>query len=83
MSKVQDSKIKSLKELPHELLKTIYTTGIVEAENERSGSFMHMNQTTIYDKINEMFKNQIIMMDTKDALKKYKWLEDYRWKLGR
>lgn len=81
MSKSQDSKIKSLKELPHDILKSIYSTGIVEAENERSGSFMHLNQTTIYDKINDMFKNQIIMMDTKDALKKFKWLEDYMWKL--
>jgi len=81
MSKGKDPKIKSLKELPHEILKTIYTTGIIEAENERSASFMHLNQTTVYDKINEMFKDQVIVMDTKEALEKYDWLESYFWKL--
>ena len=76
-----DKKIPSLKNLPHEILKGLPSVGIIEAENERSGSFLHLNQTTVYDKINEMFKNQVIMMDTKDALKKYDWLKKLQWNL--
>ena len=81
MNNSRDKKISSLKDLPHEILKTAYSTGVIAAENERSGSFLHLNQTTVYDQINESFKNQIIMMDTKDALQKYDWLEQYFWKL--
>ncbi|MHA1279581.1 MAG: SufB/SufD family protein [Candidatus Helarchaeota archaeon] len=81
MHKLKDPKITSLKDLPHEILKSIAETGVIDKENERSASFLHMNQTTVYDTINEMFRGQVIMMDTKDALKKYRWLEKLRWKL--
>ncbi|MHA1264696.1 MAG: SufB/SufD family protein [Candidatus Helarchaeota archaeon] len=81
MTRENKGKLTSLRDLPHEILKSIAETGIIENENERSGSFLHIDQTTVYDKINEMFQNQIIIMDTKDALKKYEWLEQYRWKL--
>lgn len=76
-----DRKINSLKELPHEILKSLETTGIIGEENERSGSFMHLDQSTVYNRINEMFQDKLIMMDTKEALEKYDWLEDYHWKL--
>lgn len=76
-----EKQIFSLKDLPHEILSSIATTGVIENESERSGSFLHSDQSTIYNRINEMFNNQIVMMDTKDALKKYDWLEDYRWNL--
>ncbi len=81
MIKPKDAKLTSLRDLPHEILKSIAETGVIENENERSASFLHMDQTTVYDKINEMFQDQIIMMDTKEALKKFDWLEQYRWKL--
>ncbi|MHA1785521.1 MAG: SufB/SufD family protein [Candidatus Helarchaeota archaeon] len=81
---VPDSKnknVSSLKDLPHEILDSIATIGVIKDENERSGSFLHFDQSTIYNKINNMFENQVIMMDTKEALEKYDWLEEYRWKL--
>jgi len=51
MSKTKDTKIASLKELPHQILKQIATTGVIENENERSASFIHMNQNTRYENI--------------------------------
>lgn len=77
-----ERKIKSLNDLPHEILNSIRSTGIVsQEETERSGSFLHMDQSTVYNKINEIFENKIIMMDTKEALNKFEWLKDYRWNL--
>ncbi|MHA1270356.1 MAG: SufB/SufD family protein [Candidatus Helarchaeota archaeon] len=81
MSNVKNEKINSLKELPHEILKSIASTGVINQENERSGSFLHLNQKTVYNRINEIFEKKIIMMDTKDALEKYDWLSNYWWKL--
>lgn len=81
MSELNKNKLSSLKELPHEILKSIYSTGIVDDESQRSGSFLHLNQSTVYNQINEIFQNKIIMMDTKDALEKFDWLKDYWWKL--
>lgn len=31
--------------------------------------------------VNELYEGQVELMDVKAALKKYQWLEDYRWKL--
>jgi len=31
--------------------------------------------------VNELYEGQVELMDVKAALKKYTWLEDYRWKL--
>jgi Fe-S cluster assembly scaffold protein SufB len=67
--------------IPHQILSEAYKTGIESHANKRSGTFFHVDQSTIYSKITEFFKDKIEMMDTKDALHKYPWLKDYWWKL--
>ena len=42
---------------------------------------MHLNQETIESKVNELYEGKLELMDIKAALKKYPWLEEYRWKL--
>ena len=49
-------------------------------EKSRSGTFYLVDQSTIYSKVNEAFKGKVELMDTKLALNKYPWLEDYMWK---
>ena len=77
----KSKKISSLTDLPHKILEAAYKTGVVLEDKERSGSFFHLDQSTIYSKVNEIFDNQLEILDIKDALNKYKWLDDYRWKL--
>lgn len=81
MPKSKVSKLSSLSQLPHEILKQVASAGFVEMDDERSASFIHMDQATVYDVVNDIFKGQVIMMDTKEALNKYDWLEELRWKL--
>jgi uncharacterized protein len=50
-------------------------------EKNRSATFFHLNQETIAAKVNEVYEGKIELMDVKMALKKYSWLDDYRWKL--
>jgi Fe-S cluster assembly scaffold protein SufB len=42
---------------------------------------MHLNHETIAASINQAYEGKLELLDTKTALKKYPWLEEYRWKL--
>jgi Fe-S cluster assembly scaffold protein SufB len=70
-----------LTKIPHSILEDVYNVGIDVDEKNRSGTLFHVDQATVYTKINEYFKDKIEIMDTKKALAKYSWLQDYMWKL--
>jgi len=70
-----------LMKVPHKILEETYKAGMEADEKDRSGTFYHVDQSTIYSKVNEMFEGKIELMDTKTALQKYSWLSDYMWKL--
>jgi Fe-S cluster assembly scaffold protein SufB len=67
--------------IPHEILKETYTAGMEAEDKNRSGTIYHVDQSTVYSKVNELFQGKIELMDTKKALKRYSWLKDYMWKL--
>ena len=67
--------------IPHEILETASKAGLEINEENRSGTLLHVDQDTIYSKVNEFFKGKIEIMDTKNALQKYPYLKDYMWKL--
>ena len=74
-------KTNELTHIPHTILKEAYNAGIDTSEDNRSGTLFHVDQSTIYSKVNEFFKGKIELMDTHDALQKYPWIDDYWWKL--
>ncbi len=67
--------------IPHKILEETYTAGMEADDKDRSGTFYHVDQSTVYSKVNELFQGKIELMDTKKALEKYSWLEEYMWKL--
>jgi len=71
----------SLTRLPHEILMEAQKAGLEIQEKNRSATFMHMDQSTIESKVNELYEGKVELMDIKAALQKYPWLEEYRWKL--
>ena len=75
------SKENELIKVPHKILEETYKAGMEPYEKDRSGTFYHVDQSTIYSKVNELFEGKIELMDTKAALQKYSWLGDYMWKL--
>jgi Fe-S cluster assembly scaffold protein SufB len=75
------SKENELVKLPHRVLEETYKAGMEANEKNRSGTFYHVDQSTIYSKVNELYQGKIELMDTKEALQKYHWLGDYMWKL--
>jgi Fe-S cluster assembly scaffold protein SufB len=70
-----------LVKVPHKILEETYKAGMEADEKDRSGTFYHVDQSTVYAKVNELFQGKIALMDTKTALRKYSWLEGYMWKL--
>jgi Fe-S cluster assembly scaffold protein SufB len=75
------SKENELVKLSHRVLEETYKAGMEANEKNRSGTFYHVDQSTIYSKVNELYQGKIELMDTKAALQKYHWLGDYMWKL--
>ena len=71
----------NLTKLPHEILEEAQKAGLKTEDKNRSGTFFHLNQETVASKVNELYEGKLELMDIKAALKKYPWLEEYRWKL--
>lgn len=71
----------SLKKVPHEILEAAYKTGFDSEEEKRSGSYLFVDESPVVSTINKRFEGKLEMLDTKKALEKYPWLEDYRWSL--
>ena len=69
-----------LTKVPHKILEEAQKAGLDENEQNRAGTFFHLNQETVAAKVNEAYEDKLELMDIKAALKKYAWLEDYMWK---
>jgi uncharacterized protein len=74
------AKQNDLTNIPHKILQEAQQAGI-EAQDKRSATFFHLNQETIAAKVNDAYEDKLELMDTKSALKKYSWLQDYMWKM--
>ena len=77
---MSSNKKNELVNVPHQILEEAQKAGI-EAEEKRSGTFFHLDRTTVHSKVNELFEGKLELMDIKAALQKYSWLTDYMWKL--
>ena len=67
--------------IPHQILEEAEKAGIETEEKGRSATFFHLDQATIAAQVKQQFEDRIELMDTKAALKKYPWAEDYMWKI--
>ena len=70
-----------LTKVPHAILEEAQKAGIESNDANRSGTFFHLNRTTVQATVNQLFEGKIELMDVKVALKKYSWLKDYMWKI--
>jgi Fe-S cluster assembly scaffold protein SufB len=81
---VRDGKVNTesdLTKVPHKILEEAEKAGLESNEQNRAGTFFHLNQETITAKVNDLFEGKLELMDVKAALKKYSWLESYMWKV--
>ena len=77
---IEKGKIESLENLSQHAREAAILTGIDLEENKRSGSYIQIDQSVVYESLNKAYEGQLEIMSTTDALRKYEWLEDYFWK---
>ena len=70
-----------LTRVPHQILEEAEKAGLDSNEQNRAGTFFHLNQETVAATVNEAYEGKLELMDIKAALKKYSWLQDYMWKV--
>ena len=75
------SKESDLTKVPHDILVEAEKAGLDAEAKNRSATFFHLNQETVAAKVNEFYEGKLEIMDVKDALRKYSWLNDYMWKI--
>ncbi len=75
--------IEDLSKLPPEIQNVAVSSGIDITERDRAGSFVQLDHSVIYQKIQAAYKGQLEIMSINDALEKYPELEEYWWKAVR
>jgi hypothetical protein len=73
----EHEKMESLEELPEKYKKDILQVGVQPTGTGRAGSFLQIDQSDVCTNCNT---ESIELMNMKDALEKYDWVNDYMWK---
>jgi len=77
---IERGRIESLEDLSHQVKEAAVMVGMNMKEEMRSGSYLQVDRSVVYESLNKAYEGQLEIMSTPDALKKYDWLEDYYWK---
>lgn len=77
---IERGRIESLENLSQQAKEAAIMTGINIKEELRSGSYMQIDQSVVYESLNKAYEGKLEIMSTTDALIRYDWLEDYYWK---
>ena len=77
----ESGEMKNLKDLPKDVVKTAAKVGIEESGDKRSASFFHLDESAVFSKVMEGYKDKVELLDIKEAQKKHDWLKDYYWKV--
>ncbi|RLG57692.1 MAG: SufD family Fe-S cluster assembly protein [Hadesarchaea archaeon] len=67
--------------LPKDITQRALSVGVSVDEKERSGTYFQIDKSAVFKRIKKAFEGKAEVMSTKDALKKYRWAEDYWWRL--
>jgi len=73
-------RVESLEDLSHQMKEAAVMAGMNIKEELRSGSYMQVDRSVVYESLNKAYEGQLEIMNITDALEKYDWLEDYYWK---
>jgi Fe-S cluster assembly scaffold protein SufB len=77
---IERGRIESLENLSQQAKEAAIITGIDISEELRSGSYLQVDQSVVYESLNKAYEGKLEIMSTTNALSKYDWLEDYYWK---
>ncbi|NWF52478.1 MAG: SufD family Fe-S cluster assembly protein [Nitrospirae bacterium] len=73
-------KLESLEGLSKQEREASILAGIDIKEETRAGSYMQVDHSVVYERLNKVYEGKLEIMSTNEALQRYDWLEDYYWK---
>jgi len=77
---VERGRIESLEGLSFQGKEAALMAGIDVKEEVRSGSYLQIDHSVVYERLNRVYEGKLEIMSTTDALRRYEWLEDYYWR---
>jgi hypothetical protein len=77
---IERGKIESLESLSHQAKEAAILTGMNLKEEHRSGSYLQIDHSVVYESMNKAYEGQLEIMSTSAALDTYDWIGDYFWK---
>ncbi|MEW6419203.1 MAG: SufD family Fe-S cluster assembly protein [Nitrospirota bacterium] len=77
---IERGRIESLEGLSRQAKEAAIMAGIDIKEEARSGSYLQVDHSVVYERLNRIYEGKLEIMSTTEALTKYDWLEDYYWK---
>lgn len=78
----EHDKVAQIESIEKQIRETAMMSGFTSDENERSASYFQLDRTPIYERVMNAFDNQVEIMSTQDALKKYpaEMIEKWLWR---
>lgn len=77
---IEKGRIESLEGLSQQAREAAILAGIDIKEETRSGTYVQVDHSVVYERLNRVYEGKLEIMSTTEALRKYDWLEDYYWK---
>jgi Fe-S cluster assembly scaffold protein SufB len=77
---IEKGRIESLEGLSQQAREAAILAGIDVKEEVRSGTYIQVDHSVVYERLNKVYEGKLEIMSTTDALRRYDWLEDYYWK---
>jgi Fe-S cluster assembly scaffold protein SufB len=77
---IESGRIESIEGLSQQAREAAIMAGIDVKEEVRSGSYIQVDHSVVYERLNKAYEGRLEIMSTTEALKRYDWLEDYYWR---
>jgi Fe-S cluster assembly scaffold protein SufB len=77
---IEKGRIESLEGLSQQAREAAILAGIDVKEEVRSGTYIQVDHSVVYERLNKIYEGKLEIMSTTEALIRYDWLEDYYWK---
>ncbi|NCO68256.1 MAG: SufD family Fe-S cluster assembly protein [Nitrospirae bacterium] len=78
---IERGRIENLEGLSRQAKEAAVMAGIDVKEEVRSGSYIQVDHSVVYERINKAYEGKLEIMSTTEALSKYDWLEEYYWRV--
>ena len=69
--------------LPEDIISRSSDVGIIPNEDMRAATYFQIDHSVVSKTINEKFRDQVEVMSTREAIRKYDWFKNYWWRLIR